>query len=146
MRLKPTLVSKRKHFIVYPTGITYTQYTNSSVYQFFTDPVDSHITLCTNQNLIFTMQRFVNSFHQRSSLSCSGRSMYNCYIFSMQYFINSLILCSIQPRKTDRLKRINRSLPASMKQISQLRQPVIFCSNNLLQSLKHGSIAGFVKI
>ena len=55
MSFKAAFIRERKHLVIYSGRITNAQNIHTTVYEFFTDPVDSCITLGANQYLRFAV-------------------------------------------------------------------------------------------
>ena len=92
MRLETALVGEREHLVVYPCRITYPEYLDASVYQLFGNPIDSHIALRADQNLVFAVQCLIDGLDKRGRLSRAWRAMNDGDIFRSQDLIDRHLL------------------------------------------------------
>ena len=94
--LETPLVGKRQHLVVHSAGVADTQHIDAPIHQFFTNPIDSHITLCTYQHLVFAHQRLADGLYQCRRLARSRGTMYDSHILGSQHHVDGLLLRSVQ--------------------------------------------------
>ena len=94
--LETPLVGKRQHLVVHSGGIADTQHVDAPIHQFFTNPIDSHIALCTHQHLVFAHQRLADGLYQCRRLARSRGTMYDSHILGSQHHVDGLLLRSVQ--------------------------------------------------
>ena len=146
MTFEAPFVGERKHFVVHPGRITDAQNRYTAVNQFFGNPVDSHITLCTDEHLTFPMECFVDSLYQRSCFSSSRRSVDNCYVFGAQHQIDGGFLARVQPGKAYGLKSIVAGWLCAVKDFTQFGQSAGFGPKYPVECFEHQFVGCFVQI
>ena len=60
MRLETTLVGEREHLVVHTCRVTYPKNLDAPVHQLLGDPIDGHIALRADQDLILAVQRLID--------------------------------------------------------------------------------------
>ena len=94
--LETPLVGKRQHLVVHSAGVADTQHIDAPIHQFFTNPIDSHIALCTHQHLVFAHQRLADGLYQCRRLARSRGTMYDSHILCSQHLVDGFLLCGVQ--------------------------------------------------
>ena len=101
MGLKLTLVGERQHLIVDTRGVAYAKDRDAAVDKLLGNPVDSHIALCADHDLILTPQALDNGLDKSGCLASAGRAVDNGHILGAQHLVDSMLLGWIKPWDRD---------------------------------------------
>ena len=93
--LKAPLVGEGEHLIVDAGGVADAEDVDTTVDEFFRDPVDGHVALGTDQDLVFAAEGLVDGLDEGRGLAGAGRAMDNGNVFGAEDFIHRILLGAI---------------------------------------------------
>ena len=145
MRLETTLVGEGQHLIVYPRGIAYAEHVQATVYKFLRNPVDSHVTLRTDQHLVLATQRLVDSLNECGRLARTGRAVNDGHVLGPQHLVDGVFLRAVEIRKVHVGKGESLCPHATgIEEVAEIAQTALG-PHRALQRLEHHPIGGLVK-
>ena len=93
--LKAPLVSEGEHLIVDAGRVADAEDVDATVDEFFRDPVDGHVALGADQDLVFAAEGFVDGLDEGRGLAGAGRAVDNGNVFGTEDFIYRILLGAI---------------------------------------------------
>ena len=93
--LKAPLVGEGEHLIVDAGGVADAEDVDTAVDEFFRDPIDGHVALGTDQDLVFAAEGFVDGLDEGRGLAGAGRAMDDGDVFGAENFIHRILLGAI---------------------------------------------------
>ena len=93
--LKAPLVGEGEHLIVDAGRVADAENVDATVDKFFRDPVDGHVALGADQDLVFAAEGFVDGLDEGGGLAGAGRAVDDGDIFGAEDFIHRILLSAI---------------------------------------------------
>ena len=144
MGLETALIGEREHLVVDTGGIADAEHVDATVYELLGNPVDSHVTLRTDQHLTLPPQRLIDGLHEGRCLTRAWRTVNHRHVLCLQHFVDGLFLCGIQIRKSHGREAERLGLLAGIEEVSQITQPPLGL-HHTVERFEHRLIARLVE-